>query len=192
MHQKINKQFVLAFCISLAFISCNQKAKKDEEPQTTDSAITETVQPPAPEVSMDAVKVAPDLYKIVSDTLGIRVLEATYKPGDSSAMHTHPNSAIYAIEGGTGEFTEKDGTKNVRELKTGFASVRPDDFHSVKNTGKTTMKILLVEVNRPKGTISQDAAMDATKVSPALYKLKVDTLGIRILEANYKPGMQFM
>ena len=44
--------------------------------------------------------------------MGIRVLEATYKPGDSSALHSHPDYALYVINGGTAEFTGKDGKKN--------------------------------------------------------------------------------
>jgi quercetin dioxygenase-like cupin family protein len=190
MKQKFGNQLILVLCISLLF-ACNQNGKKDEQVETTDStgnAKTETVQPATQDAAPDAVKVAPNLYKVVSDTLGIRVLEATYKSGDSSALHSHPDNAIYVTEGGTAVFTEKDGKKNVNELKTGMIMVRSADLHSVKNTGKTTMKVLLVEVNRPKETISPDAALDATKVAPALYKLKSDTLGIRVLEATYKPG----
>jgi quercetin dioxygenase-like cupin family protein len=99
--------------------------------------------------AMDAAKVAPNLYKVKADTLGIRIVEATYKPGQSSALHAHPDNAVYAINGGTAEFTEKDGTKQTNELKTGLSMITPGGTHSVKNTGKTTMKILLVEVNRP-------------------------------------------
>ena len=101
------------------------------------------------DAAMDATKVAPDLYKSKSDTLGIRVLEATYKPGQSSALHAHPDNAVYVINAGTVEFTEKDGTKHTNEFKTGMIMIRPDGIHSVKNTGKTTLKELLVEVNRP-------------------------------------------
>ena len=191
MNCKINSQFMLVLSISLAFLACSQQDKKNEQTKTTDStgtAKTEVVQPIAQDAALDAAKVAPNLYKVISDTLGIRVLEATYKPGDSSAMHSHPDNAIYVAEGGTAEFTAKDGTKTVNELITGMSLVRPGTIHSVKNTGKTTLKVILVEVKRPKETTSQDAALDATKVAPALYKLKSDTLGIRILEVTYKPG----
>ena len=120
--------------------------------------------------------------------MGIRVTEATYKPGDSSALHSHPDYALYVASGGTAEFTGKDGTKNTVEMKSGSANIKAAEFHSVKNAGKTTIKVILVEVNRPKETSSPDTAMDAVKVAPALYKLKKDTLGIRVIEATYKPG----
>jgi len=191
MNQKINKLFILALGISLALIACNGGDKKEETTTTTDSTSitkTDTVQQVAQDVTVDALKAAPDLYKLIKDTMGIRVLEATYKPGDSSAMHSHPDYALYVIDGGTAEFTGKDGKKMANEMKSGAENIRPGEVHSVKNTGKTTIKVLLVEVNRPAGTGSMDPAMDATKVAPDLYKLKKDTLGIRIVEATYKPG----
>jgi quercetin dioxygenase-like cupin family protein len=191
MNQKINKLFILALGISMALIACNGGDKKEEATTTTDSTsttTTDTAQTVPQEAGVDAVKVAPNLYKLISDTMGIRVVEATYKPGDSSASHSHPDYALYVINGGTAEFTGKDGKKMTNEMKTGMENIRAGEVHSVKNTGKTTVKVLLVEVNRPMGTTTGDTAMDATKVAPNLYKLKKDTLGIRIVEATYKPG----
>jgi quercetin dioxygenase-like cupin family protein len=193
MNRKFNMLFILGLGISLAFIACNQGGKQEEATTTTDSTgstMTDTAQTMAvaQDAGIDALKAAPDLYKLVKDTMGIRVLEVTYKPGDSSVLHSHPDYVIYTINGGTAEFTEKDGKKMVSEMKSGGENIRPGEVHSVKNTGKTTIKVLLVEVNRPKETISQDPAMDATKVAPDLYKSKKDTLGIRVLEATYKPG----
>jgi quercetin dioxygenase-like cupin family protein len=101
------------------------------------------------DASMDASKVAPDLYKVIKDTMGIRILKATYKPGQSSAMHSHPDLVLYVISGGTTEFTGKDGKKDKRELKTGMSMIVAAETHSVKNIGKTTAKVLLVEVSRP-------------------------------------------
>lgn len=191
MNRKINRLFILALGISMALIACNQGEKKEEATTTTDSITTtktDTVQPVVQEATIDAVKAAPNLYKVVSDSMGIRVLEATYKPGDSSALHSHPDYALYVINGGTAEFIGKDGGKMSSEMKSGMENIRPGEVHSVKNAGKTTLKVILVEVNRPMGTVSQDTAMDATKVAPDLYKLKKDTLGIRIVEATYRPG----
>jgi len=191
MNRKINKLFIAALGISMALIACNQGDKKEESSSTTDStsiAKTDTVQPVTQNAAIDAVQAAPNLYKVLSDTAGIRLVEATYKPGDSSALHSHPDYALYVIDGGTAEFIAKDGTKRTSEMKSGMEIVKPAEFHSVKNTGKTTIKVLLVEVNRPMGTTSMDPALDAVKVAPNLYKVKADTLGIRMVEATYKPG----
>src|SRR5205085_10978533 len=102
----------------------------------------------AQDPAMDATKVAPNLYKLVKDTMNIRVLMATYKPGASSAMHAHPDNAIYIIEGGNSEFTV-DGKKQQMEMQKGMIAVMPAGKHAVKNVGKTETKVLIVEVNRP-------------------------------------------
>ena len=112
MTPKINCQIILALSISLTFIACNENGKKTGEAETNDTTVTaktETIPPPAQNMDPDAVKAAPNLYSVVTDTLGIRVLEVTYKPGDSSVMHSHPDYALYSIAGGTSAFTGKDG-----------------------------------------------------------------------------------
>lgn len=190
MKKNHKRQWVLvlgALCIAVA---CNQADNKDKSSETTDTTqaeATPTVAAPQDEV-MDAVKAAPDFYKVLNDSMGIRIVEVNYKPRDSSQLHSHPDYAIYAAQGGTATFYGKDGTKMENEMKTGDIMINAGEVHSVKNTGKTNIKVILFEVNRPRQTTSMDAAMDATKVAPDLYKLKRDTLGIRVLQINYKPG----
>ena len=182
---------MLAIFFSLFIIACGQGEKKADDSKTTDSAAnaaSDTTKVTAVETTPDAVKAAPNLYKTLQDTLGIRILEADYKPGDSSALHSHPDYALYTIQGGKTEFIGKDGSKMDAEMKSADENIRPAEIHSVKNTGKTEVKVLLVEVNRPMGTTSFDASMDASKVAGNLYKVTKDTMGIRILHATYKPG----
>ena len=191
MRSKPTSQIILAIFISLLAIACGQGEKKTDESTTTDSASTgktDTAKTVAPEAPIDAVTAAPKLYKTLHDTLGIRIVEADYKPGDSSALHSHPDYALYVIAGGKTEFTAKDGSKMAAEMLSKVENIRPAEFHSVKNIGKTEVKVLLVEVNRPMGAVSSDASMDASKVAPNLYKVIKDTMGIRVLEATYKPG----
>src|SRR5450432_343757 len=98
MNQKINRQFILAIGVCMALFACNSSDKKVEPEKTTDSTATTKMEPVTPatqDAAKDAVKVAPNLYKVVSDTMGLRIVEATYKPGDSSAMHSHPDYVIY-------------------------------------------------------------------------------------------------
>ena len=187
MNHQIKTRLMLLLGISLTLAACNESAKKVEETSTTDTMATAKMEETQP-AAMDAVIAAPNLYKVVADTMGIRMVEVTYNPGDSSAWHSHPDYAIYAAQGGTATFYGKDGSKMENEMKTGTILIKPGEFHSVKNTGKTTLKVILVEVNRPMGTMTWDAANDAAKVAGNLYKVAVDTIGIRVLEINYKPG----
>ena len=109
--------------------------------------------------------------------MGIRVLEANYKPGDSSALHSHPDYALYVINGGTAEFTGKDGKKMVNEMKSGMENIRAEEVHSVKNTGKTTIKVLLVEVNRPMGTIFPGCSNGCNESSSGSVQIKKRHIG---------------
>ena len=192
--KQVLKWKLIALGISLALMACNNDEKKaDTAAANTDTTATAKTTPDstaAPKVeNLDAAKVASALYTVAKDTMGIRVLNVLYKPGDSSALHSHPDVVLYVIDGGKGEFTGKDGTKQIRELKSGMAMTVPAETHSVKNIGTTTLKAILVEVNRPNTAApAQDAAMDAVKVAPTLYKKISDTMNIRVLMATYKPG----
>ena len=188
MKKTDKSRLILTVAILLILVACKGPDKKEAPTETTDTTQTATAESTGQDAVMDAVKAAPDLYKILNDTMGIRIVEVNYKPGDSSVLHSHPDYAVYAVEGSTVTFYGKDGTKRENTMKAGTILVRPAEVHSVKNTGKTPVKVILVEVNRPTQTTSQDATMDATKVAPSLYKLKRDSLGIRVLEINYKPG----
>src|ERR1700730_5990672 len=163
MRLKQPSQFMVAIFFSLLVIACGQGEKKTDESKTADSAstvATDTAKTAAMDAPIDAVKAAPNLHKTLQDTLGIRILDADYKPGDSSVMHSHPDYALYVIKGGKAEFIAKDGSKMVTEMKPGMENIKAAEFHSVKNIGNTEVKVLLVEVNRPMGTSSSDASMD--------------------------------
>jgi quercetin dioxygenase-like cupin family protein len=180
MNNKLYSRIMLLFFISVSFIACNNN-KDSEETTTTDTTSTTTMD------NMDAVTAAPGLYKVVADSAGIRILDVTYQPGDSSAMHWHPDNAIYVIEGGSTTFYMKDGSKMESSLGSGMSAIRPAESHGVKNTGNNPIHVILFEVNRS-GAGSAADPMDATKVAPAQYKSLADSMGIRIVEVNYKPG----
>ncbi len=93
--------------------------------------------------------ISPELYKQLADTLNIRMLEGVYKPGDSSILHAHPDFALYVLEGSTVELTGQDSSKQEIEFKKGMAVILPSTTHSAKNTGKTTLRLIVVEVDRP-------------------------------------------
>ena len=98
----------------------------------------------------DATKAAGNNYKLVKDSLGIRIIEVNYKPGQVSALHAHPDYAVYVVEGGSSTLTDKEGKKNANDVKTGAAWINGADAHSGKNTGPKSFKLILVEVNRPR------------------------------------------
>ena len=180
----------MVLAISFVFIACNNEEDKTETATDTSTATSTATTPDASQTQeMDAVKIAPGLYTVAADSMGIRVLNVLYKPGDSSAMHSHPDNALYVIDGGKGEFTGKDGSKQVVDFKAGMAMIRGGESHGVKNVGTATLKAILVEVNRPnQAANSHDVSLDATKVASKFYKLAQDSLNMRIVTVDYKPG----
>lgn len=182
MNHQFGSRLMLAIFISASLVACKGK---DKEKETTTDSMTTTDNSTA---GKDAVTVAPGLYKVLADTLGMRMVEVNYSAGDSSAMHWHPDYAIYAAEGGKVTFYAMDGSSNEVTLPTGATQIKPAEWHAAKNTGANPIKVILVEVNRSGAIGTNDPATDATKVSPELYNLKNDTMSIRVIEINYKPG----
>ena len=143
MKKKTITSIILVLLMPFVFIACNQKTK-------TDTTKTETPSMPAYDPAMDPVKVEAAFIKMFSDTLGVKFYEATFKPGDSVAMHTHPDNAIYVLEGSTAELTLQDGTKQVVEFKTGMGMVGGPITHKGKNIGMTNLRLLVTDIYRPR------------------------------------------
>src|SRR5262249_49245442 len=134
--KQTGKSAIMAIAIAFLFVACNNEEKKAEPSNTDTTATTATTDTTAkaPQTQeLDATKVAPGLYTVAKDTIGIRVLNVVYKPGDSSAMHSHPDNALYVIDGGKTQFTAQDGSKQVVEFKSGFMGIGGHETHSVKN-----------------------------------------------------------
>jgi quercetin dioxygenase-like cupin family protein len=84
-------------------ISCNSN---DRSKQATEKK-------EAKEMNMNLKQLAPDIFKLKSDTLGLRCFEVTFKAGDSVPMHVFPENVLYVLEPGTIEYTRADGSKSI-------------------------------------------------------------------------------
>lgn len=188
--KQIIKTAVTAFAVSFVSVACNNEDTKtaSESSDTSQNATTAATDNAAQNADMDATKVDPAHYKLLADTMGIRIVEAAYQPGDSSPMHSHPDGVLYVAQGGTATFYSKDGSKTETTVSSGTGNVTAAGTHSVKNTGKAPLRAILFEVNRGTKPMTWDATLDATKVAPNRYKLLKDSLGIRVIEVAYKPG----
>ncbi len=86
--------------------------------------------------------------KLDNDTL--QVTEVTLKPGEKLPFHSHPAYTLYTIHGGTVRIVYRGG--KTEDLVWDHGDVvygDPEEPHSTENVGKTTVKILLVEVKGP-------------------------------------------
>jgi quercetin dioxygenase-like cupin family protein len=138
---------IYACCIS----GCDNQSKEDQSVNSTHAGdTTASSRYTRFDSSRGVTAISPNLYKQLADTLDVRVLMGTYKPGDSSIMHAHPDFALYVLDGGTVELTGDDGNKQNIEFTKDMAVVLPAATHSAKNIGNTTLRLIVVEVNRPR------------------------------------------
>lgn len=146
MKQKTNASIILAMLMAFVFIACNNEAKKDES-----ATKSETSSMPAYDAAMDPVKVEANVIsRVMADTLGVKFYELIIKPGDSVALHAHPDHLVYVVDGGMVELKNKEGKAQPTEFITGMGVVTGPDTHSGKNTGTTTIKLLVADIYRPR------------------------------------------
>ncbi len=179
--------------LAIILITCKQPNKEEKlAAQTAHAPAEKPALPPIPRYldKLDVIQKDPKHYKIIQDTLGIRVIEATFKPGEPSTFHAHPDMAVYFVQGGTMEIIDDEGMSETKEIKTGETAFSLGLEHTPQNIGKTALKMILFEVRRPRPGVAQtpDAVSDVTKIDPEHYNVLLDSVGIRVLEINTKPG----
>jgi beta-alanine degradation protein BauB len=94
----------------------------------------------------DSVTVAPHIYKVLFENERVRVLEVRMKPGESSAMHSHPAYAIYPLSDATATFTSPDGDRVEVEMKAGETLWHEAESHAVENRGTSEARVVLFEL----------------------------------------------
>jgi oxalate decarboxylase/phosphoglucose isomerase-like protein (cupin superfamily) len=117
--------------------------------------------------AQDAVKVAPDHYKILKENKYVRVIENTLAPGEKDGMHTHPSGWYYVTKPGSMKVVHADGKSEIWEAKAGEAGwLNAEGPHTSENVGQTTMGFILVEVKNAPATpeaVKKEAAKAAPK-----------------------------
>jgi quercetin dioxygenase-like cupin family protein len=60
-------------------------------------------------MAKDAAAVVPNVYTVLFENERVRLVEARLKPGDSSALHSHPDYLVYNLEDGRVKFSGPSG-----------------------------------------------------------------------------------
>ena len=95
----------------------------------------------------DPVVVASNVYKCLNENDRVRVLEVIFKPGDVAKMHHHPDHAVYAVKGGKATLTSGGKTQEM-DIKAGSVLFLEAQDHEVKNVGKTTIDLIVMEMKK--------------------------------------------
>ena len=93
----------------------------------------------------DAAKVAPHAYNVVFENDRSRVLEVSMKPGEKTAMHSHPDHVVYLLGDGKVRFTSPSGETAELELPAGAVMWREAEEHATENIGTTELRALFFE-----------------------------------------------
>lgn len=101
-----------------------------------------------PAAAQDPAVVNAKTVKVKTENDRVRVLEATLKPGDKEALHTHPAYVIYVITGGTMRNHAQDGTASDVTWTDGQVVYRDALTHWAENIGSTTVHLILVELKK--------------------------------------------
>lgn len=101
--------------------------------------------------AQDPMKAASNVYKkVLLDNDKVRVMEVEFAPGAMAAWHSHPNHTIYALTNGKIQITDKGKPANTIDVKMGTAMYIPAVTHMAKNTGTTTVKLIVTEIKPAK------------------------------------------
>ena len=150
--KNVIRSFVLIS--GLFLMSCNESAKKPaKNDMDTASTVTNKDAPsmPAYDPAMDPLTVGAQFSKKIHDTLNIKLFEVTLKPGDSIALHTHPDHSFYVLQGGKLSVNIQGAGTREFDLKPGMGWIGGPITDFGKNIGNTTVKWIETDVYRPRG-----------------------------------------
>lgn len=138
----------------------------------------------------DPTKVSPEVFKVIADNPHVRVLEATWQPGQVDKMHGHPALVAYALTEIFGLSNDPDESQVSIRIKKDQALLQaPVSAHAFENRGKNVAKMLIFE--RKGGEVEhapRGAAKEAQSASPEIYELVAFDTTIHVLRATWKPG----
>jgi quercetin dioxygenase-like cupin family protein len=101
--------------------------------------------------AQDPMKAAHNVYKkVLLENDKVRVMEVVFAPGTIAPWHSHPNHSVYAVTGGQIQITEKGKPAVTMDVKMGTAMYMPAVTHMAKNTGTTTLKLIVTEMKPSK------------------------------------------
>jgi uncharacterized RmlC-like cupin family protein len=146
---------LLIFATILFFVSCKDSQTPSENNIVNTATPTTTnnnnSQIPAYDPALDPLKVGAAFTKLLHDTLNIKMYEFTIKPGDSAALHAHPDHTVYVLQGGKALIYFNGGAPTEMNLVTGTGFISAGLTDAGKNIGNTTIKLLVTDIYRPRG-----------------------------------------
>jgi len=154
--RQINSNICFPVIVSvLLLISCNESPTSTTEKVAVDTVqvATDKKVSPVPEYdpAMDSYVLGGKAIKKLGDTLGVKVYEFTAKPGETWALHSHPDHTAYILQGGkVALYIKALGRQDTLDFPTGMTLISGPLSDSGKNIGKSTIKMVVTDIYRPR------------------------------------------
>lgn len=151
MKQLKNTICLCGLLLTLCLIGCNRSepTAENDTDLTMAAGKSNISEVPSYDPSMDPLTVGAQFSKKLGDTLNIKMYELTLKPGDSAALHTHPDHTFYVLQGGKVAVTFQGRGRQVLDLKVGMAGISGPVTDAAKNVGNSTVKLLIHDIYFP-------------------------------------------
>lgn len=98
------------------------------------------------EIKNDAVTIAGDLHKIISENDRVRILDVRVPFGALAEMHSHPDNVVVVLDGGKLTFTNVEGVTKEIDFVPGQAFFSAKNVHKVENLGDKEVRVIQVEL----------------------------------------------
>lgn len=122
--------------------------------------------------AQDPLRTESEQYRLVFENERIRILEARDKPGQKSAMHSHPASAVYVFAPFKRRFTFPDGKTAEVETKAGDVIWHEALRHAGENVGTTDTHVLIFELKEgPSQPYQSDPKRASGAAAPSTHSL---------------------
>src|SRR5687767_12331423 len=102
--------------------------------------------------AQDPAKVMPRAYRVALENDRLRVLEFTGRPGlgvCGESMHSHPAHLTVVLTDFQAKSVAPDGTVVNRTRKAGEVFWSEAQTHKVENTGRSSSRVLHIELKSP-------------------------------------------
>lgn len=145
---------MLAAACMMFVVGCNENTSGNVSNESDTTSMAPTIEPspiPTYDPAMDPYVQGGEGTKKLGDTLGLKMYEFTVGPGESWGLHTHPDHVVYFLEGGSmALYMQEAGRTDTINFPTGMALISGPLTDSGKNVGKTTIKMVVADIHRPR------------------------------------------
>ncbi|MDH3349357.1 MAG: cupin domain-containing protein, partial [Desulfobulbaceae bacterium] len=149
------------------------------------------VTPVVTQVVPHSVEVSPEVYKIIGENEYLRLIMATWEPGQADLQHYHPPFAAYSLTEIEGMLYYPDGTDWPVKIPADKPMVnRGDESHAFTSTADKKTQLLIVERKVEAPVVQKNDEPLSHVASPEVYKVVAENDYLRVVVATWQPGQR--